>query len=158
MEPLLVEQRGTVRWLLLNRPERRNALDITLIEALDKQITSAEANPGTAVIAVAGRGPSFCAGRDFHQFLELHERGDNPVDFLADVSACFSRIAASPKPWVAVVHGHAVAGGLELALACDVVAADTTLIGDGHLNRRLVPAGGSSVRLPGAVGRGLRRR
>ncbi|MFF4504577.1 hypothetical protein [Streptomyces sp. NPDC001401] len=54
-EPLLVEQRGTVRWLLLNRPERRNALDITLIEALDKQITSAEANPGTAVIAVAGR-------------------------------------------------------------------------------------------------------
>jgi enoyl-CoA hydratase len=159
MKPLLVEQRGTVRWLLLNRLERRNALDITLIEALDKQITSAEADPGTAVIAVAGRGPSFCADGDFHQFLELHERGDNPVDFLADVSARFSRIAASLKPWVAVVHGHAVAGGLELALACDVVVAvDTTLIGDGHLNRRLVPAGGSCVRLPGAVGRGLRRR
>jgi hypothetical protein len=51
MEPLLVEQRGTVRWLLLNRPERRNAVDITIIEALDKQITSAEADPGTAVIA-----------------------------------------------------------------------------------------------------------
>ncbi|MGN9762449.1 enoyl-CoA hydratase/isomerase family protein [Streptomyces sp. SD31] len=81
------------------------------------------------VIAVAGRRPSFCAGGNFRQFLELHERGDNPVDFLADVSARFSRIAASPKPWVAVVHGHAVARGLELALACDVVAAaDTTLI------------------------------
>jgi enoyl-CoA hydratase/carnithine racemase len=157
-EPLLVEQRGTVRWLFLNRPERRNALDITLIEALDKQITSAESDPGTAVIAVAGQGPSFCAGGDFHQFLELHDRGDNPVDFLTDLSACFSRIAASPKPWVAVLHGHAVAGGLELALACDVVvAADTTLIGDGHLNRRLLPAGGSSVRLPGAVGHGLSR-
>jgi enoyl-CoA hydratase/carnithine racemase len=62
MEPLLVERRGTVRWLLLNRPERRNALDIALIEALDKQITSAEADPGDAVIAGAGRGPSFCAG------------------------------------------------------------------------------------------------
>lgn len=157
-EPLLVEQRGPVRWLLLNRPERRNALDITLIEALDKQITSAETDPGTAVIAVAGNGPSFCAGGDFHQFLELHDAGHNPVGFLTDVSACFSRIAASPKPWVAVLHGHAVAGGLELALACDVVvAADSTLIGDGHLNRRLVPAGGSSVRLPGAVGRGLSR-
>ncbi|WP_030683234.1 enoyl-CoA hydratase/isomerase family protein [Streptomyces cellulosae] len=156
--PLLVEQRGTVRWLLLNRPERRNALDVTLVEALDKQITSAEADPGTAVIAVAGKGPSFCAGGDFHQFLQLHEQGENPVDFLTDVSACFSRIAASPKPWVAVLHGHAVAGGLELALACDVVvAADTTLIGDGHVKRRLVPAGGSSVRLPGAVGRGLSR-
>ncbi|MDX3242219.1 enoyl-CoA hydratase/isomerase family protein [Streptomyces sp. ME18-1-4] len=57
-----------------------------------------------------------------------------------------------------MLHGHAVAGGLELALACDVVAAaDTTLIGDGHLNRRLTPAGGSSVRLPSAVGRGLSR-
>jgi enoyl-CoA hydratase len=157
-EPLLVQQRGNVRWLLLNRPERRNALDITLIEALDKQITSAEADPGTAVIAVAGNGPSFCAGGDFHQFLELHDQGNHPVDFLTDLSACFSRIAASPKPWVAVLHGHAVAGGLELALACDVVvAADTTLIGDGHLNRRLLPAGGSSVRLPGAVGRGLSR-
>jgi enoyl-CoA hydratase len=157
-EPLLVEQRGTVRWLLLNRPQRRNALDATLIDALDKQITSAEADPGTAVVAVAGTGPSFCAGGDFHHFLHLHEQGDNPVDFLSDVSACFTRIAASPKPWVAVLHGHAVAGGLELALACDVVvAADTTLIGDGHLNRRLVPAAGSSVRLPAAVGRGLSR-
>ena len=157
-EPLLVEQRGTVRWLILNRPQRRNALDATLIAALDKQITSAETDPGTAVVAVAGRGPSFCAGGDFHQFLQLHERGDNPVDFLTDVSACFTRIAASPKPWVAVLHGHAIAGGLELALACDVVvAADTTLIGDGHLTRRLVPAGGSSVRLSGAVGRGLSR-
>ncbi|MET8419293.1 enoyl-CoA hydratase/isomerase family protein [Streptomyces sp. NPDC005134] len=157
-DPLIVEQRGPVRWLLLNRPERRNALDAALIEALDKQITNAEADPGTAVIAVAGTGPSFCAGGDFHQFLQLHDRGDNPVDFLTDVSACFTRIAASPKPWVAVLHGHAVAGGLELALACDVVvAADTTLIGDGHVNRRLVPAGGSSVRLPEAVGRGLSR-
>ncbi|MEE1757779.1 MULTISPECIES: enoyl-CoA hydratase/isomerase family protein [unclassified Streptomyces] len=157
-EPLLVEQRGPVRWLSLNRPQRRNALDSTLIAALDKQITSAEADPATTVVAVAGKGPSFCAGGDFHQFLELHDRGENPVGFLTDVSACFSRIAASPKPWVAVLHGHAVAGGLELALACDVVvAADTTLIGDGHLQRRLVPAGGSSVRLPDAVGRGLSR-
>jgi enoyl-CoA hydratase len=157
-EPLLVEQRGAVRWLRLNRPERRNALDVTLVEALDKQITSAEADPATAVVAVAGNGPSFCAGGDFHQFLELHDRGENPVGFLTDVSACFSRIAAAAKPWVAVLHGHAVAGGLELALACDVViAADTTLIGDGHVARRLVPAGGSSVRLPGAVGRGLAR-
>ncbi len=157
-DPLIVEQRGPIRWLRLNRPERRNALNAALIDALDEQITSAEADPATAVVAVAGNGPSFCTGGDFHQFLELDERGQNPVDFLTDVSACFSRIEASPVPWVAVLHGHAVAGGLELALACDVViAADSTLIGDGHLNNRLVPAGGSSVRLPGAVGRGLSR-
>lgn len=158
-EPLLVEQRGPLRWLRLNRPDRRNALDADLISALDKQITAAEADPATAVVAVAGNGPSFCAGGDFRQFLDLHEQGRNPVEFLTDVSACFSRIEASPVPWVAVLHGHVVAGGLELALACDVVvAADTALIGDGHINRRLTPAGGSSVRLAGAVGRGLARR
>ncbi len=60
---------------------------------------------------------------------------------------------------MAVLHGHVVAGGLELALVCDVViAADTAVIGDGHLNHRLTPGGGSSVRLAGAIGRGLARR
>jgi enoyl-CoA hydratase len=157
--PLLVEQRGQVRWLRLNRPEQRNALDSELISALDKQITAAEADPESAVVAVSGNGPSFCAGGDFRQFLKLHKQGRNPVEFLTDVSACFSRIEASPVPWIAALHGHVVAGGLELALVCDVVvAADTTLIGDGHLNHRLTPAGGSSVRLTGAVGRGLARR
>jgi enoyl-CoA hydratase len=157
--PVLVEQRGCVRWLTLNRPARRNALDIALIAALDEQVTAADADPRTAVVAVAGAGPSFCAGGDFQQFLALDRAGTHPVEFLEDVSACFTRIAGAATPWVAVLHGHAVAGGLELALACDlVVAADSTLIGDGHLRHGLLPAGGSSVRLPAAVGHGLARR
>lgn len=156
---VLVEQRGDVRWLTLNRPDRRNALDVALIAALDEQITAADEDPGTAVVAVAGAGPTFCAGGDFHQFLQLDQVGTHPVGFLEQVSRCFTRITAAATPWVAVLHGHAVAGGLELALACDlVVAADTTLIGDGHLRHRLLPAGGSSVRLPAAVGHGLARR
>jgi len=157
--PVLVEQRGEVRWLTLNRPDRRNALDFPLIEALDEQVTAADQDPDTAVVAVSGAGPSFCAGGDFHQFLTLDRDGTHPVRFLEDVSRCFTRITAAATPWVAVLHGHAVAGGLELALACDlVVAADTTLIGDGHLRHGLLPAGGSSVRLPAAVGPGLARR
>jgi enoyl-CoA hydratase len=157
--PLLVEQRGPVRWLQLNRPERRNALDSYVISALGQQIALAEADLETAVVVVSGKGPSFCAGGDFRHFLKLHEEGRNPVEFLSDVSECFTRIEASPVPWVAALHGHVVAGGLELALVCDVVvAADTTFIGDGHLTHRLTPAGGSSVRLASAVGRGLARR
>jgi enoyl-CoA hydratase len=157
--PVLVEQRGEVRWLTLNRPARRNALDAALVTALAEQVTDADADPDTAVVAVTGAGPSFCAGGDFHQFLALDREGTHPVRFLEDVSACFTRIAAAATPWVAVLHGHAVAGGLELALACDlVVAADTTLIGDGHLRHGLLPAGGSSVRLPAAVGHSLSRR
>jgi enoyl-CoA hydratase/carnithine racemase len=157
--PLLVDQRGDVRWLTLNRPGRRNALDAALVAALDEQVSAADEDPGTAVVAVRGAGPSFCAGGDFRQFLALDRAGTHPVRFLEDVSRCFTRITAAATPWVAVLHGHAVAGGLELALACDlVVAADTTLIGDGHLNNGLLPAGGSSVRLPAAVGQGLARR
>ena len=157
--PVLVEQRGEVRWLTLNRPARRNALDTALVAALAEQVTDADADPETAVVAVTGAGPSFCAGGDFHQFLALDRDGIHPVRFLEDVSACFTQIAAAVTPWVAVLHGHAVAGGLELALACDlVVAADTTLIGDGHLRHGLLPAGGSSVRLPAAVGHSLARR
>ncbi|KZS82948.1 enoyl-CoA hydratase/isomerase family protein [Mycobacterium persicum] len=152
---LQVEQRGAVRWLRLNRPARRNALNGELIEALTEQITLAETDPQTAVVAVAGNGPSFCAGGDLRHFLQLHQRGHNPVHFLKTVSDCFSRIEASPVPWVAVLHGHVVAGGLELALACDVViAAAGTMIGDGHLNNQLLPAAGSSVRLARAVGHG----
>jgi enoyl-CoA hydratase len=156
---VLVEQRGQVRWLTLNRPARRNALDAPLIAALAEQVTDADGDPDTAVVAVTGAGPSFCAGGDFHQFLTLDTDGVHPVRFLEDVSACFTQIAAAATPWVAVLHGHAVAGGLELALACDlVVAADTTLIGDGHLRHGLLPAGGSSVRLADAVGHSLARR
>ncbi|MEI4271083.1 enoyl-CoA hydratase/isomerase family protein [Klenkia sp. LSe6-5] len=158
-EPVQVEQRGEVRWLTLNRPDRRNALDAALISALDAQISAADQDPATAVVAVAGAGPSFCAGGDFQEFLALDDAGTHPVEFLQQVSSCFTRISAAATPWVAVLHGHAVAGGLELALACDlVVAADDTLIGDGHLQSGLLPAGGSSVRLPAAVGHGLARR
>ena len=157
--PVLVEQRGGVRWLTLNRPERRNALDANLIASLEEQVTVADKDADTLVVAISGAGPSFCAGGDFHQFLALDRVGTHPVRFLEDVSRCFTRITAAATPWVAVLHGHAVAGGLELALACElVVAADTTLIGDGHLRHGLLPAGGSSVRLPAAVGPGLARR
>ena len=157
--PVLVDQRDSVRWLTLNRPARRNALDTSIIAALNEQVAAADEDADTAVVAISGAGPSFCAGADLQHLLDLDRRGTHPVRFLEEVSECFTRITTAATPWVAVVHGHAVAGGLELALACDaVVAADTTLIGDGHLRRSLLPAGGSSVRLPAAVGRGLARR
>lgn len=158
MTELLVEQRGAVRWLRLNRPHRRNALDPTLIGALDQAVTDAEADPGTTVLVIAGQGPSFCAGADLTHLLSLATQGRHPVEFLSRVSALFSRLETSELPVVAAVHGHAVAGGMELALACDVViAAADSLIGDGHVRNQLLPAGGASVRLPRRVGPALAR-
>lgn len=158
-DPVLeVEQRARVRWLWLNRPARRNALDEILVAELGRAIAEAERDPGTDVLVVAGRGASFCAGADLGTLLAYAEEERSPLEFLGQVSATFTRLERSPLPVIVALHGHAVAGGLELALAADVVlAAETTLIGDGHLRNGLLPGGGSSLRLPRKLGSGRAR-
>jgi enoyl-CoA hydratase/carnithine racemase len=154
-----VERSGAVRVLTLNRPHRRNALDAALIDALDRALTDAEADRDTRAIVLRGAGESFCAGADLHYLLELDGRGEAPTAFLRTVSALATRLETSALPIVAGLHGHAVAGGIELALACDiVVAAAGTLIGDGHIRNNLLPAGGAAVRMPHVLGLATARR
>jgi enoyl-CoA hydratase/carnithine racemase len=156
---VLVRQHGSVRWLRLNRPHRRNALDPGLVAALREELDAALADPATAAVVIAGEGPSFCAGADLTHLLRLARTGADPHDFLAAVADCFTQLERAAKPVVAAVHGHVIAGGLELALACDAVVASTgTLIGDGHVRNGLLPAAGASVRLPRKVGDPLARR
>jgi len=153
LRPLQVEQHGRVRWLWLNRPERRNALDEAVVDALANGVADAEADFETAALVIAGRGPSFCAGADLAVLLMMAETGNTPIRFMRKISAVFTQLEASRLPVVVAMHGHAVAGGLELALAADVViAAEGTLIGDGHVRNALIPGGGSSVRLGRKVG------
>lgn len=153
------EQRGATRWVRLNRPDRLNALTPGLLAEFDGEIDAAMSDPATAVVVVAGTGTSFCAGADLTHLLEVVRSGAEPFEFLAEVSASFTRIEHAPKPVIGALHGHVVGGGLELALVCDVVLACTgTLIGDGHIRNGLLPAAGSSVRLPRKVGEPLARR
>lgn len=153
LAPVLVEQTGSVRWIRLNRPRARNALNPELIAALDVAIAAAMADEETRIVVIAGAGPSFCAGADLRHLLALARSGEDPAAFLASISDCFSRIERAAKPVVAAVHGHVVAGGLELALVCDaVVARSGTLIGDGHVRQGLLPGAGASLRLPRKVG------
>lgn len=157
--PLVVEQRDAVRWIRLNRPHKRNALDPALVAALDHALSAALDDEDTRALVIAGAGPSFCSGADLDHMLSLATEGGDPISFLTDVTRCFARIEQAPLPVVAAVHGHAVAGGLELALACDaVIAATGTLIGDGHVRNGLLPGGGASYRLPRKVGEPLARR
>jgi enoyl-CoA hydratase len=158
MTPILVHQTGPARWLRLNRPHRHNALDPALIAALETALSDAMADNRTRVVVIAAAGKSFCAGADLRHLLDLTSRGEDPLAFLARISGCFTQIERAPKPVVAALHGHVVAGGLELALACDVVVAQAgTLIGDGHVRNALLPGGGASVRLPRKVGEPLAR-
>jgi enoyl-CoA hydratase/carnithine racemase len=107
------------------------------------------------VVVIRGDGPSFCAGADL-AFLETHDgsAGITPREFLSSIWDLTIALESSPIAVVAGLHGHAIAGGLELALACDVVvAAESTILGDGHVLRCLLPGGGASARMERTLGR-----
>lgn len=156
---LRVEQRGPVRKLVLHRPRQRNALNASLVDALADALGEAEQDPATRAVLIAGAGPSFCAGADLQHLLALADARESPVPFLRTISDLTRKIELSPLPVVAAVHGHAVAGGLEIALACDAVVAEAgTLIGDGHIRNHLIPGAGSTVRMRRKLGDSLGRR
>ncbi|WP_314191790.1 enoyl-CoA hydratase/isomerase family protein [uncultured Arthrobacter sp.] len=145
---------GDVEVWTLNRPHVRNALNPSLVEALDTSLKAAEKS-GVRVVVLRGNGPSFCAGADL-QYLQTYDApaGETPRNFLRSIWDLTISMEHSPIVFVAALHGHAVAGGLELALACDVVLADEeTLIGDGHVGRNLLAGGGASARLERTLGR-----
>ena len=144
---------GAEAWTL-NRPHVRNALNPSLVEAMHEALKAAEES-GVRVVVIKGNGPTFCAGADL-QYLQTYEAtvGETPRDFLRSIWDLTIAMEHSPIVFVAALHGHAVAGGLELALACDVVLADEkTLIGDGHVAKNLLAGGGASARLERSLGR-----
>ncbi|MPZ68012.1 MAG: enoyl-CoA hydratase/isomerase family protein [Actinobacteria bacterium] len=149
---------GGVLTLRLNRPGQMNALDSELIAALGDEIASASLNRDVRVLLLTGSGSAFCAGADLDEARGLSK---DPKDFetwLYSWKKTFSRLETIGKPTLAVVDGWALAGGLELALACDIViASESSRLGDVHIRHGLVPGGGGTVRLPDAVGRRVAR-
>ena len=118
-----LEQVGAVTTLVINRPERRNALDHAGVKALSAAIADAEADAECRCLALRGAGGTFSSGRDLGD-----ARHDAPLaDILAydeDWTDIFHLLHGLSKPSVAVVEGHAVAGGFTLAMGCDFVIAE----------------------------------
>ena len=123
-ERVLVTIDGPVRTIVLNRPDKRNAMDGAMLEALHTAFTAAP-SAEERVIALRGNGPSFCAGVD------LAERQRRPsVGAESPVEPLFRAMENNPLPIVAVVQGAAIAGGCEMALHCEfIVAAETARFG-----------------------------
>lgn len=122
--PLRVEREGAIAHLVLARPEKRNALDRVLADALSAAIAAAAADDGVRVIAIRGEGKDFCAGADLAALERMLAEGRAAHE--ADAAALgrvFLALRDAPKVTVAVVHGRALAGGAGLATACDLVLA-----------------------------------
>jgi enoyl-CoA hydratase/carnithine racemase len=112
----------SIATITLNRPERRNALNTALMDALARRFEALEGDAGVRAVVIRGAGAAFCSGRDL---IEMSRRQDDGLEPEADVIALFQQIEASRHPTIAMVHGAAYAGGCELALHCDFrVAAD----------------------------------
>jgi enoyl-CoA hydratase len=144
-----VRHEGPVTTILINRPDRRNAVDGPTAARLADALRAVDADPTIAVAVLAGAGGTFCSGADLHAYgtpeaNRVAPDGDGPMGP--------TRLRLS-KPVIAAIEGHAVAGGLELALWCDlrVAAADAVL---GVFCRRYgVPLiDGGTVRLPRLIG------
>jgi enoyl-CoA hydratase len=127
--------------LIMDRPAKLNALNGALVYALLEALDAAEADPEVRVIVLAGAGRAFCAGYDLTEEAEGEVGG--PVvwrELLAADVAMTLRFLDSPKPVIAQIHGYALAGGLELAMACDlVVAAEGTMLGEPEIRYGSAP-------------------
>jgi enoyl-CoA hydratase len=142
-EAVLTEAAGGVLLITLNRPEARNAVNAAVAEGVAAALDRLDAEDGLRVGILAGAGSSFCAGMDLKAFVA----GERP--YAADRG--FAGIAHKPpgKPLIAAIEGYAVAGGFEIALACDlIVAARDARVGLPEVKRGLVAAAGGLLRLP----------
>ncbi len=137
----------------LNRPDAMNALGRELVADLSSALTDVAGDSSVKALALRGEGRCFCAGADLKYFQDAFQNPETLRDYLTEINGVLFQIEDLPVPVIAVVHGFALAGGLELMMACDLaLVADDARIGDQHVNFGLMPGGGSTIRLPRLVG------
>lgn len=140
---LLVETRGPVLIMQLNRPQARNAATLEMAEAMALALDALDSQPELRVGIITGAGGSFCAGMDLKGFLQ----GKRPS--LPGRGFCGLTMRPPAKPLIAAVEGYALAGGFEVALACDlIVAARDAKFGLPEVKRGLAASAGGLLRLP----------
>jgi enoyl-CoA hydratase/carnithine racemase len=124
-----------------------------MIAAINQALNATSADSDLRAVVLSGRGRAFCAGADLKYNKSVSEQPGGNTAFVRAVSELTIRLEEFPLPVLAAVNGTAVAGGLELALGCDlIVAASGAKLGDMHANYSLFPGGGASVRLAHRIG------
>jgi enoyl-CoA hydratase len=140
---VLTERRDRVLLITINRPDQRNAVNAAVATGIGKALDELDADPELSVGVLTGAGKGFSAGMDLKAFVA----GERPHVEGRGFAGIVERSA--DKPLIAAIEGFAVAGGLEIALACDmIVAARGARLGVPEVKRSLVAAGGALLRLP----------
>ncbi|MDG9883572.1 enoyl-CoA hydratase [Pseudomonas putida CSV86] len=149
-ETILVETRGKVGLITLNRPQALNALNRQIIGELNQALDAYEADANIGCIVLTGSAKAFAAGADIKEMAEL----TYPQIYLDDLFSDSDRVANRRKPIIAAVSGFALGGGCELALMCDfILAADNAKFGQPEINLGVLPGMGGTQRLTRAVGK-----
>jgi enoyl-CoA hydratase/carnithine racemase len=148
--PVRVEREGAVAIITLDRPERHNALDLPMRQALAEAFTEAAADPGVLAIVVTGGDAVFAAGADLNL---LKDKGPGEVRELG-FPELWRPLAECPKPVIAAVSGLALGAGCELAMMCDIVIADPSAkFGQPEIRVGIMPGAGGTQRLVRLVGK-----
>jgi enoyl-CoA hydratase len=149
-EAVLTERRERILVIKLNRPDQRNAINAAVAAGIAAALDLLDGDDELTLGVLTGEGKGFCAGMDLKAFVAAESPHVGDRGF-----AGITR-RASVKPLIAAIEGFAVAGGLEVALACDlIVAARGAKLGIPEVKRSLVAAGGALLRLPRAIPRGV---
>lgn len=149
-ETILVEQRGRVTLVTLNRPEALNALNGRVLADLLAAMAAFDADPGQGCAVITGSAKAFAAGADIK---EMQAQGFADM-YAADFFSGWDAFTRTRKPIIAAVAGYALGGGCELAMMCDfILAADTAKFGQPEIKLGVTPGMGGSQRLTHAVGK-----
>ena len=155
MPLVLTEDRGPVRHVVLNRPEKRNAFNGELVVAVGAALRAAADDPSVQCVVLRGAGPMFSSGMDLGSLADLAASPDQLRPFRRACLEAWNLAEEMAKPTVCAIHGACIGGAMELALACDlrVMAADA-VIGMPETRIGLIPDVGGASRLPQVVGLG----
>lgn len=153
LQTLLVEVNDGVAVIVVNRPDKRNALNAAVRAEMIRVLDELRDDDGARVVIVTGAGDrAFIAGADIAEFAQRTPLEQRAV--MAERSV-FETIAAMPKPVIAMINGFALGGGCEVALACDIrIAARSARLGQPEIKLAIIPGGGGTQRLPRLVGSG----
>lgn len=149
-ESIILERRGRVGWITLNRPEALNALNATLVREIVQAGKELDRDPGIGAIVITGSEKAFAAGADIKEMADKRYADM----YLSDPFESWGEFGRLRTPVVAAVAGYALGGGCELAMMCDIIlAADTAKFGQPEINLGVIPGIGGTQRLPRAIGK-----